>query len=187
MTRVYVYMTKKVVEDVYSFLVILAYSTVAFGMCLSVLAGHSTMTESWTTAFTLLMGEFDTTEFLYLEWVIFMCACVVNVVIMLNLLVSILGDAFEKTQMSIRENDLHLQIVAILEYERLLFWRRCCCSFRPTALVRCEEAGKVLENEWTGNAERYEERLRKLDLFVRGKLREMEKHLETIIAQTSQR
>ena len=184
MTRVYVYMTIKVVKEVYSFLAILAYSTVAFGICLSVLTGHSTVTESWTTAFTLLMGEFDTTDFVSLEWVLFVCASIVNVIIMLNLLVSILGDAFEKTQKSIAENDLHLQIVAVLEYERLLFWRRCNQNSPATTLVRCEEAGRMLEaKERTGKGETMEklgERLDKLDLFVNEKMTKIEKLLEAL-------
>jgi len=187
MTRVYVYMTIKVVKEVYSFLAILAYSTVAFGICLSVLAGHSTVTESWTTAFTLLMGEFETTDFVSLEWVLFVCASIVNVIIMLNLLVSILGDAFEKTQMSIAENDLHLQIIAVLEYERLLFWRRWGQSSRKTVLVRCEEAGRAQDAKgWTGKGEtveRLEERLLKEDIKdIKQHMHSLESKLDALTA-----
>jgi len=44
----------------------------------------------------------DSSTFGLLEWAVFMCAAIINVIIMLNFLVSLLRDAYEKTQMSVR-------------------------------------------------------------------------------------
>ena len=75
-----------------------------------------------------------------------MCAAIINVIIMLNFLASILGDAYEKTQMSVRENELYLILGLISEYESLLFWRRSTGT--ATVLFACESAvvGKLLKS-----------------------------------------
>ena len=56
MTRLFVYMTLAVIKEMYSFLFIMAYSVFAFGVCTSVLLRHITLGESWTSAFSLILG-----------------------------------------------------------------------------------------------------------------------------------
>ena len=75
--------------------------------------------------------------------------CVTNVIIMLNLLISILGEAYEKSQMTIRENDMHQMLTLILEYEHMMIWRRC--AGRETFMVLCESTDRLNEGEeWEG-------------------------------------
>jgi len=149
MTRLFVYLTLAVVKEMYSFLIIMAYSVFCFGVCTSILLGHANIGVSWTTAFSLILGDFDSSTFGALEWGVFMCAALINVIIMLNLLVSILGDAYEKTQMSVRENDLYLMLGLISEYESLFCWRRNTGT--PTILFSCSNA-QIEESvqEWAG-------------------------------------
>lgn len=138
MTRLFVYMTLAVIKELYFFLFIMAYSVFAFGVCTSILLGHTTLGASWTSAFSLVLGDFNSNEFGFLEWAIFSCAAIINVIIMLNLLVSILGDAYEMTQLSVRENDLFMMLDLVNEYESLMFWRRSSGS--PVVMLTCDEA-----------------------------------------------
>lgn len=65
----------------------MAYSVFAFGVRSSVLVGHTTLGASWITSFGLVLGDFDSIVFGFLEWAVFWCATILNVIIMLNLLV----------------------------------------------------------------------------------------------------
>ena len=96
MTRLFVYMTLAVIKEMYSFLIIMGYSVFAFGVCSATLLDNATLSVSWTSAFSLVLGDFDSSAFTFVEWVIFSCAALINVIIMLNLLVSIMSDAIGK-------------------------------------------------------------------------------------------
>ena len=152
MTRLFVYMTLAVVKEMYSFLVIMGYSVFSFGVCTSILLGHTAIGISWTSAFSLVLGDFeDSSTFGALEWGVIMCAVLINVIIMLNLLVSILGDAYEKTQISVRENDLYLMLGLISKYESLLFRRRDTGT--PTVMFACASANiEESTQDWAGLA-----------------------------------
>jgi hypothetical protein len=144
-----VYATLAVVKKMYSFLIIMGYSVFSFGICISILEDHNTIGVSWTSAFSLALGDFDTSAFGILEWCIFSGAALINIIIMLNLLVSILGDAFEETQMSAGENDLFQMLELVREYESMMFWRRNAGT--PTILISCQRVNNTeVSGEWTG-------------------------------------
>jgi hypothetical protein len=106
MTRLFVFMTISVVKDIYSFLIILAYSVFAYGICFSALQPNFSVSSSWVSAFILLLGSFESNEFTGWQWGVFTGAAIINVIIMMNLLISILGDAYEKAQLTLQENNL---------------------------------------------------------------------------------
>jgi len=172
MTRLFVYLTLAVVKEMYSFLIIMAYSVFSFGVCTSILLGHTTIGVSWASAFSLILGDFDSSTFGALEWGVFMCAALINVIIMLNLLVSILGDAYEKTQMSVRENDLYLMLGLISEYESLLYWRRNTST--PTVMFVCASA-QIEENvqEWAGLAMDVKNAMKQENTEIKQQLKEL--------------
>ena len=126
MTRLFVRLTLEVVKEMYSFLIIFAYSTIAFGMMYAVLVPEhiESAFKAWMTAYELLMGTYSTDNFHGLQWVCFTFASLVNVIIMFNLLIAILGDAYEQAQMSAKENDMLEMLRIVIEYESMLFWRR---------------------------------------------------------------
>jgi len=157
-TRVFVYMTLAVIKEMYSFLFIMAYSVFAFGVCTSVLLGHTTLGDSWTSAFSLVLGDFDSSTFGFMEWTIFSCAAIINVVIMLNLLVSILGDAYGMTQMSVRENDLYMMLELVNEYESLMFWRRSAGT--PVIMFTCDRALDAESADWAGQVSKITEKVK---------------------------
>ena len=169
MTRIFVYMTLAVVKEMYSFLVIIAYSVFALGVCLSILMRDNSLSSSFTHGFLLVLGDFDSEAFGFIEWLIFTCAAIVNIVIMMNLLISILGDAYEKTQMSVRENDINMKLDLVNEYESLLFWRRSAGS--PSVLSICESTGDAQGTEdWAGKIVVLQETIHDSQVSVEAKI-----------------
>ena len=65
------------------------------------------------------MGSFDSDTSNVLQYTCYILACLINVIIMLNLLISILGDAFEQFQMESVELDKQAMLEGILEIEKL--------------------------------------------------------------------
>lgn len=110
----------------------------------SVLSDGEQVTRSWTTAFSLLMGDFDDSEFKVVEWLVFTLSCVINVIIMLNLLIAILSDAYESAQVTMRENDYHQILEVCYELETCCFWRRG--YGKPTVLMSCVSGRPDLKN-----------------------------------------
>ena len=186
MTRLFVYLTLAVVKEMYSFLIIMGYTVFAFGVCSATLVPRTSLSDSWTTAFVLILGDFDSSDFSFVQWTIFSCAALINVIIMLNLLVSILGDAYEKTQMSVRENDLYMQLTLLTEYESLLFWRRDAGKRQVMMSCELDEVTEVTE-EWAGLAVEMKAAFKENSLEVvrkmqslKEQMKEQEKTIETI-------
>ena len=155
MTRLFVRLTLEVVKEMYSFLIIFAYSTIAFGMMYAVLVPEQIdgAFRAWMTAYELLMGTYSTDGFHDLQWACFTFASLVNVIIMFNLLIAILGDAYEQAQMSAKENDTLEMLRIVIEYESMLFWRRnygqrsifSLCAPSNSAELFGHWGGKILE------------------------------------------
>ena len=59
-----------------------------------------------------------------MNYISFFVATVINVIIMLNLLISILGDSFDRFQVSAAEIDYMEMAQTLAEFETMLFWRR---------------------------------------------------------------
>ena len=53
-----------------------------------------------------MIGEFDTDGFKYGHWIIFTLAAIINLVMMMNLLISIVGDTYERVQMDKKVKDM---------------------------------------------------------------------------------
>ena len=127
-TRYYIRLIFRSFYESISFLIIFFYSTFAFGVIYyTSLASSeaSVFNQLWVSPFNLNMGSFGTNynEFSF-EYAFYMMACVSNVIIMLNLLISILGDSFEKFQIDANKLDCMEMIDAIIEFEKLLSWRK---------------------------------------------------------------
>jgi len=177
MTRMYVRLTLEVVKEMYSFLVVFAYAIIAFGMMYAVLVPvHiSSAFEAWMTAYELLMGTYSTEGYGSLQWLCFTSASLVNVIIMLNLLISILGDAYEHSHTYARENDALEMIRIVIEYESMLFWRRD--EGIPMVPTLCRVA------EGQGNTEEWEGKIHQITKRIKDELVQNEHYMTTRSAQ----
>lgn len=124
-TRYYVRLILRSILDIKSFLIIFFYTTFAFGLISTVLRGEQfTFENVWIKSFHLNLGELDSYQELNLIYLMFLAFSIINVIIMLNLLISILGDSFDRFQITAAEIDFIEMTDAIYEIESIMFWKR---------------------------------------------------------------
>lgn len=125
-TRFFVRMIYVVCLKTVNFIFIFIYSTFAFGLLFAAAdpASISTFPKSWSVSSQLDMGAFDLTDAGGLVWAVFLAACLVNVVWLLNLLVSILGQAYEEFRPESEGADVLAKAELVYQYETMMVWRR---------------------------------------------------------------
>jgi WD40 repeat protein len=126
LTRFYIRLIFRAISDSIPFIVVFIYSTFTFGMLHYVAISNS---ESnifkilWQAPYQINDTEINShTE--SLEYVYFLLVSIFNVVIMLNLLISILGDSFDKFRTESIELDCMEMTELVIEIENLMFWKR---------------------------------------------------------------
>jgi hypothetical protein len=72
----------------------------------------------------LNLGDFDTGDYGYFMYAVFFCHTLVNPIILLNLLISIMGDTYEKVNSQLAWADGKELITMIIEGENIMFWNR---------------------------------------------------------------
>ena len=127
------YLIKLIIEatiDIGSFFVILFYSTVAFALTYQSLHRYNNAEglEFWDyflNAFKLNLGELNTDEAQGLMgWILFIIVSIINPVIMLNLLISIMGDTYGRVKEGKIVADARELASMILEVEGVMGWKR---------------------------------------------------------------
>jgi WD40 repeat protein len=124
-TRFYIRLIYRAIYDVYPFLFIFSYSTLAFGAlyCTSIDFSISSFVALWKTPFELNLGSFDNDNVFSLEYLYFMLASMLNVIIMLNLLISILSDSFSQFKEEAVELDYIEKLALIIEIESVFLMK----------------------------------------------------------------
>ena len=159
-TRIFVSMVLEVTRDTSSFLILLFYTTLAYGTLIAAAAEHEGFFMTLGSAYSLDLTDFNTDGFTATQWVVFVIASIINCIIMLNLLISILGDSYERIQLSLIESDYSQMLEIIIELEKLMVWNRN--KGTPVYLQEC----KVVEDE--ENAGEWEGRIRLLQDRIGG-------------------
>ena len=75
--------------------------------------------ESWKMAFELSMGGFDNSSANALKWFVFFFTSLVDVIWMLNLLVSLLGTAYDDFSGQVMAEDVQAQVEIVCEIEQI--------------------------------------------------------------------
>ena len=125
-TRYYVRLILRAISDMGYFLILLSYSTITFGVMFQVSRnnGPFEFKSLWMDSYSLNFGNFEPQEnyqFSF-ETIAYILATVVNVVLMLNLLISILGDSFSNFQNDKVFIDYSEKVEVLLEIQNLFFW-----------------------------------------------------------------
>lgn len=151
-TRFYVRLIIRAFIDTMPFIVIFFYTTLFFGM-LNWASGIEYRTDSftqiWKIPFELNMGSFNSSNNPDMNYLFFMLTSVINVIIILNLLISILGDSYDRFQAeSIEIGNLEM-VEIILEIETLMFWRG---NNNEKQFIQVCDTAKYdgISNEWEG-------------------------------------
>eukprot|EP00358_Blepharisma_japonicum_P005939 CAMPEP_0202944668 /NCGR_PEP_ID=MMETSP1395-20130829/5540_1 /ASSEMBLY_ACC=CAM_ASM_000871 /TAXON_ID=5961 /ORGANISM="Blepharisma japonicum, Strain Stock R1072" /LENGTH=219 /DNA_ID=CAMNT_0049643779 /DNA_START=2767 /DNA_END=3426 /DNA_ORIENTATION=+ len=154
----------EVFMDIKSFLMLLFYSTLAFAFVfISIEVSKKPDSEFGSflsNSYLLDLGDFGTDSFSGLEWAIFFIASVINPLVMMNLLISIIGDTYDRVQEGIVIADKMELIELILEGETLLFWRRNLTGNVFLQMLTYNEAEE--EEGWLGKVREITTRIAKM-------------------------
>jgi hypothetical protein len=150
-------------------MVIFLYTTLAFGLLNSIdNTKEITLEQIWIWSFDLDLGDVNHNSVFNIRYIIFFAASVVNVIIMLNLLISILGDSFDRFQVSATESDYMEMTDCIYEIECIMFWNRNRNESFPLLIWdSLESATDALDSRWEGRLMMLERSMkRNTDLII---------------------
>ena len=149
------YLIKLIMEasvDILSFFLLLFYSTLAFAFIMqsvdysrvnvdeAVCYGENySITCYFLNSYVQNLGELSTSPTNFLTWVLFIIISIVNPVIMLNLLISIMGDTYGRVKAGKVIADAREIAGMVLEVETLMNWNRGL-NQKTFLKVLCEEA-----------------------------------------------
>jgi hypothetical protein len=126
-TRFYVRLIIRCLLDTIPFLIVFFYTTLAFGM-LDWASGLEYRTDQfltlWRSPFETNMGNFNNNDSPNLNYLYFMLTSVINVIIILNLIISVLGNSYDKFQAEAIEIGSMEMTELILEIEIMMWWRK---------------------------------------------------------------
>ncbi|OMJ91413.1 hypothetical protein SteCoe_6103 [Stentor coeruleus] len=151
-TRFYVRLIIRAIIEVIPFILIFFYTTLFFGS-LYWTSGGEFRSDSfyglWQVPFELNMGNFNNETSPNLSFLSFMFGSVINVIIILNLLISILGDSYDKFQSEAIEIGAQEMTELIIEIETMMFWKRN--SSQKKYINICNKTKfEGLSDEWEG-------------------------------------
>ncbi|OMJ75519.1 hypothetical protein SteCoe_25335 [Stentor coeruleus] len=153
MTRYYIRLIFESFTSIIPFLIIFIYTTLFFGII-----NNATTHENfeinfkllWIDSFSLIFGESDDmkSDTLDLKYITFLLAVVINVILMLNMIISILADSFDEFQLNSEIHDYYEKLQVIKEVEQIK------SIFHPTNLMQfmhiCVYAYEANANLWKG-------------------------------------
>lgn len=179
-TRYYVKLIFESLKSISSFLLIFIYSTLSFGLLRVSLLGQFSVTfeNLWAVSFNLAVGEPDSMnlkdfDMLYFT---FFFAIIFNLILMLNMIISLLGDTFDEFQMMADIFNYKEMIDTILEMEYIV------SIFRPkdeySYLHICQSEGHMIKNEWKGKILNFEMHLMKTEKNLVSTIRKIDDKIE---------
>lgn len=125
-TRYLIRMILEVAKDMWAFLLILLILTFVFGILIYSATDKSSFTiaRALLHAYRINYSDFDTEEYDEILGWLFVIATLFNPLIMLNLLIAVMGDTYDRVRDGLVIADHKEMASLILEVETLLFWRR---------------------------------------------------------------
>lgn len=185
-TRYLIYLLYKVCKDIRAFIIILIYSTLAFAFVSTVLGktDHDTSFQNHLlSSYQLNFGNIQDVQYDILEWIVMSLIVIVNPIIMLNVLISIISDTYDRVQKEIMCADMQELAGMVLEVELMMWWARKkgkACYFQI-----CEHKLKIMpytEEPWEKRVKKLERRMINLESEVIKSrdmiLKKLDKHSE---------
>ena len=150
-TRYYIRLILKSTYDIRYFIFVFFYSNLMIGCLYSARSTNELSFKSiWYDMFCFNFGYFNADSLASpIDYGIFMYASIINIVIMLNLLISILGDTHEEFQLERNDANYIEKIEMCLEVQRLYFWKRSI-SNKKFLQVLYQVGGEKNEENWEG-------------------------------------
>lgn len=172
-TRHYVRLLARAIKDSYSFLFIFVYTTIAFGSLNSVTSTTSLMfSVLWKVPYELSLGQFTSPDDFSIEYMYFLLASSVNIIMMLNLLISILGDSFDRFQIEAEEIDYIEKLKLLMDHQ--CFYIILKKKGQKGYLQLCDVDGH------SGGVEKWNGKIKEIEMKIDYNGRGMEKKLKSI-------
>lgn len=130
-TRYLTALILEVISDMSSFMILTFYSII--GLSLMLFCSSDVKNDMFYSyfgfTFMTTIGEYESfghsaSGFQPISLIIFTITSIINTIVMMNLLISIIGDTFDRVQQGIAVADLKQLGFMIYEIESLMFWRR---------------------------------------------------------------
>jgi hypothetical protein len=138
-TRYYSRLVFNSIINIRSFLVIVFYSTVGFGFIRRIYnldSGDESLNfgDFIVSALNEDLQTPDPVTGFEFEYIIYLVAGTINIIVILNLLISVLGKSFEEFNLTRNENDYREMAESIFEIESIMFYRRNKHAKKPNNL-----------------------------------------------------
>ena len=154
-TRFYIELILRSLNDIKYFFVMFAYSTLTFGVLFMVSRNDEIGFNSiWSDSYNLNFGNYEDSDkgSVVFQYIVYFSATVFNVILMLNLLISILGDSYERFQVEQTVVDVREKAQTSMELQSMMFWKERTCELKYVS-----SCGFAFEDE---DAEDWEGRIR---------------------------
>ena len=182
-TRFYIELIFRSFNDIKYFFLMFTYSTFAFGFLLMISREDELgFGAIWGESYDLNFGNYeDSSDGIYfMKYIVYFGATFINVVLMLNLLISILGDSYERFQLEQSIVDIKEKASISMELQSIMFWAQNYSMLKYIRL--CNSAFRDGEDQdWEG-------RIRFMDKKLDRNMREIaqsNRFVEIKIAESS--
>ena len=163
-TRYLIHMIIEVMKDMGPFLLIFIMSTFAF--CIAFYAASSNeedFIDMVKHSYNLTYGEYDNENYNNLELFIFFVASLFNALLLLNLLIAIMGDTYDRVRNALDVADRREMADIIVEADSIMFWGRRKGSFKYLQQCNVAESRSKDIDEWEGKTRTILRSLNSLD------------------------
>ena len=141
-TRYYVRLISRAIMDILPFIAIFLYSTLCFGMIEGLLQRNDLdfkVSDIFIKSYYVNLTEFDSKpDSINWLFISFFFGTMINIYVILNLLISILGDSFERFQLSASEIDLKEMTSVLYEIESIINCKRKSRNDTGKYLAACD-------------------------------------------------
>jgi hypothetical protein len=182
-TRFYVRLIIRAFQDILSFICIFFYSNLAFGILYMVSSQIPISFKGlWIVTYNLSLGDFSDIKFdegFSIQYLCFLFASLINIIMMLNLLISILGDSFERFQIEAAEIDIREMTEQLIEIEEVMIWNRKKNDNYYFQLVDYERSN-YLDN-WEGKVKAITNSMSSSESRILNKIEALDKKIEKLL------
>jgi WD40 repeat protein len=149
-TRYLIHLLTEVITDVLPFIFIGAYSTIAFSFILMLMnLGATNFSDYFTLSYLIMLGSINSASYNTIQWVCFIAATIINPIIMMNLIISLMGDTYDRVQEGREVADYKELTFMCMQSEIATLWQRGVGVHSHLHLCK-EVETKNLARNWQG-------------------------------------
>ncbi len=159
-TRYMINLLTEVINDMKAFMCLLVYSSLTFTFLFIAISKDINFPFYLIGIYRLNLGDVaDGFDRNIIEFILLTLALLINPIIMLNLLISILGDTFDRVQSTKVIADMKELCDMVIELESLLYWRRELGGRQYLQSCNSKEYEEVSEDQWEGKVRELDNKL----------------------------